>query len=141
MKKLLSVSVAVLVLIGSVCAGDAVEPAILTGLTNSRSDSVTFYNATEYYRGATLRFTNCVLLVTNSVIQGLDGVTMELKWGTEATNHVFTPTVTSTNLGKWTLSLTVPTNWASPYIQIKITDALTNSYIYPWRMLHTKASM
>lgn len=126
--------------LGSVRAADSVEPASCT-FTNSRTTAVSYVNDTEYYRGTSILFTNCVLLTTNGVIQGLDGVTIELKWGTSATNHTFSPSVQVAADGTWTLATTIPTNWEAPNIQIKITDSLTNSYIYPWRMVHTKASM
>jgi len=141
MKKLVAVvMLGVSLIAGPVQAADAVEPPMLS-FTNARSSTVSYISDTEYYRGTSLLFTNCVLQTTNGAIQGLDGVTIELKWGTTATNHTFVPTVQDAATGKWFLNMTVPTNWEAPNMQIKVTDANTNSYIYPWRLIHTKASM
>lgn len=142
MKKILILNTLVLaLLLGSVRAADSVEPATIT-FNLSRSDTAeSFVSASEYYKNASLRFTNCVLYTTGTVVQALSDVTLELKFGTSSTNLTYTPTVTSTNLGKWTLDITVPTNFDAPYMQMKITDVNTNSYIYPWRRIHTKASL
>jgi hypothetical protein len=124
----------------SLLAADAVEPATCS-FTNARDTALSYVNDTEYYRGTSVRFTNCMLQTTGGATQGLDGVTIELKWGTTATNHTFSPTVQSAAAGTWYLTMSVPTNWEAPNIQIKVTDSGTNSFIYPWRLVHTKASM
>lgn len=123
-----------------VLAADSVEPASCT-FTNNRNDTISYVTDTEYYRGTSILFTNCVLQTTGTVAQGLSAVTVELKWGTSATNHTYTANVQDAAAGKWWLSMTIPTNWEAPNIQIKVTDAATNSYIYPWKLVHTKASM
>lgn len=122
-------------------AADAVQPTTAT-FSCLRDEGVAYINATEYYRGVSMAFTNCLLYATNTAtaLQGLSGVTLEMKWGLPTTNLTFTPVAQTTN-GVWCLSFTCPTNWESPYLQIKITDANTNSYIYPWKMIHTKAAL
>jgi hypothetical protein len=124
-------------------AADAVEPASAT-VVCLRDEGVAYINATEYYRGTTILFTNCILYAgttTASARQGLDAVTIECKWGVSGTNHTFAGTVQSATGGLWWASFNAPTNWESPFLQVKITDSLTNNYIYPWKMIHTKSSL
>ena len=121
-------------------AGDAVSPASCT-YTNSRTDTASYVSDTEYYRGSTLLFTNCLILTTGGATQGLDGVTVEMRWGSTAASLCYTGTVQSAAAGTWWYSFTVPTNYEAPNIQIKVTDSNTNSYIYPWRLVHTKLAM
>jgi hypothetical protein len=129
--------------VGAVIAADAVEPAQAT-VVSVRDEGVAYINSTEYYRGTTLLLTNCAVYsgtTTNTARQGLDGVSIELKWGSASTNATFAGTVQSTN-GLWWASFTIPTNWEAPNLQIKLTDSVsTNVYIYPWKLVHTKAGM
>ena len=127
-------------IIGLVKAADTVDPATITG-TNNRADSLTYFSETIFFKGASLQWTNCSLQTTGTVVQGLSGVTIQMKWGSAGTNVTFNQVVTSTNLGKWSLLMSVPTNWDNPSIQIKITDANTNTFIYPWRLIHVKDAM
>lgn len=140
MKRILILAAVLAGIFGLARAADSVEPATLCA-TNNRGDNATYYTDAIFYKGASLLFTNCVLQTTGTVVQGLSDVSIQLKWGNATSNQVFTPSVTSTNLGKWTLNMTVPTNWDMPSIQIKITDSQTNSFIYPWRLVHVKAAM
>jgi hypothetical protein len=41
----------------------------------------------------------------------------------------------------WWCSITVPTNITYPYVQVKLTDENTNSYIYPLKTINTKAQL
>lgn len=121
-------------------AADAVEPASCS-VTNFRGEAVTSLSAESFYMGATLLLTNCTLYAgtgTNSAKQGLDEVSIELKLGDTTLATTYTGTVAgATSNGSWWAALVVPTNSpGSPvWLQIKITDANTNSYIYPWRSL------
>jgi len=128
------------VFLGTAKAADSVEPASLS-VTNNRNDSVSYLSETVFYKNASLLWTNCTLQTTGTVVQGLSGVAIELKWGNSLSNLTFTPIVTSTNLGKWTLNMTIPEGWDMPSIQIKVTDAMSNSFIYPWRLIHVKDAM
>jgi hypothetical protein len=53
----------------------------------------------------------------------------------------YNATVLSTNAGTWSCDITAPSFITAPYIQVKVTDANTNSYIYPWKSLATKTAM
>ena len=142
MKKLVMVMAAVVVAAGmAVAAADAVDPVSIT-CTNARTDSISYVNATEYYRGATIVWSNCVMLTTGAATQGLNLCAVEMKWGLSTTAQTFNASIgggASSNV--WNLSMTCPTNWEAPYVQLKVTDSNTNSYIYPWMMIHTKASL
>lgn len=124
--------------------GDAVEPQKLDGLSLYRDVTSIDYSTNVYYtQGATFLFTNMVLystadLGTNSVLQGLSNVTVEVAMSTS-----------SSSTGTWeTASVQVPTNgtWyciysdvpevSNPYWQCRITDASTNVYYYQKQMLH-----
>jgi hypothetical protein len=128
------------VLVACVClihAADAVEPASVT-TTNLRGESASLtVSAESFYQGTTLLFTNCALYAsttTNAGLQGLDGVTVELRIGTTVASTAYSASVQSTN-GLWWCSATVPTNMTAAFVQVKITDANTNSFIYPWKTL------
>jgi hypothetical protein len=95
-----------------------------------------------------LLFTNCVMYQgTNSAsdVQGLDGVTVELTVGNSAvTTTVVNATAQVASNGTWWASVTLPSiggNGLPYYAQIKIVDASTNSYIYPWLKLLTKNAL
>jgi hypothetical protein len=122
-------------------AADTVQPTTAT-FSCLREEGISYINSTTYYLGTSINFTNCLLYATNTAanLQGLSGVTIQLKWGDPTTNQTFTPVVQNTN-GVWCLSMTAPTNWLSPYIQIKITDGTANSYIYPWKMIRMQSAM
>lgn len=130
-------------LVVAAVADDDVEPASVT-VTNTRGDTANAQiSDTTYYEGSTLRFTNCVLYAgtdTNSSLQGLTGVTVDVDVGNATTNITYTASVTDTN-GQWSVDLTVPDFVSATYMQIKLTDANTNSYIYPWKRILTKDSM
>ena len=121
-------------------AADAVEGAQCS-FTNNRGDSVSYVSSTEFYRGSTILFTNCMFQTTGTATQGLDGVTIEMRWGTAGSNNAYTGTAQVAASGTWWLSFTMPTNWEDPFIQMKLTDSNTNSYIYPWKKILSKAAL
>jgi hypothetical protein len=129
-------------MLSGICASgaDAVSPASCT-FTNSRTDTLSYVSDTQFYRGSSLLFTNCLILTTGNTTQGLDGVIVELRWGDSSANNCYTGIVQSAAGGTWYKSITVPTNWEAPNIQLKVTDTNGNSYIYPWRLIHTKAAL
>jgi hypothetical protein len=145
MKRLLKIIGVLCVFCGlllPLCAADAVEPCSVT-VTNFRDQAVDNLSAETYYDGTTLLFTNCVMYAgttTNSAKQGLDGVTLAMTIGNSTTNVTYTIT-TGTTGGVWSCSTTVPTFSGYTYVQFKITDASTNVYIYPWRILNRKTPL
>lgn len=145
MKKSLQIGLMLAVLGGllsGVMASDAVEPAAVT-ITNFRDEAVANVSAVEYYYGASLTFTNCVLYAgssTSSALQGLTDVTVEVRIGNTTTNDAWTGTTIST-AGVWGCQVTVPEFTGYTYVQIKCTDANTNIYIYPWKILNRKAAL
>lgn len=121
-------------------AADSVEPASCT-VTNVRGEAAASVSAGTIYRGTSLNLTNCVACTTNdSTIQGLDGVTVQVSVGNLTTNIDYTATVQSTNAGTWHCTVTVP-DLSSWTLQVKVTDASTNSYIYPSKVLTAESSM
>lgn len=142
-KSFLAVCVIACLGAGLAKAADAVAPQSTT-FTNFRDEGIGYISSTPFYRGTSILLTNCVLFAgadTNSAVQGLDGVTVAIEWGTTASSTSFPATVISTNLGTWAASFVIPTNWESPYLQVKVTDSATNSYIYPWKLVITKAAL
>jgi len=130
-------------LAGFVCSarsGDTVEPQTVTA-TWVRGVGGAVNSSLVPYRGTTLVFTNCVLCTSSSTnIQGLQDVTVALRVGNSTTNLPYTATVLSTNAGTWFCSITVP-ELSQFEVQIKITDAATNVYIYPSKAMSTQESM
>lgn len=121
-------------------AADSVEPASCT-FTNVRSEAVATLSAGTIYRGASLNLTNCVACTTNSsTVQGLDGVTVSVSVGNTSTNVDYSGTVQVAASGTWHCTVTVP-DLSSFYIQVKLTDSLTNSYIYANKVLTADQSM
>jgi len=122
---------------------DTVQPQTLDGVKLYRDvGPVLFTTNITYTQGAPLRLTNVVCystanLGTNSVVQGLDVVTVEAAFSASAstTGSWRTATVTSTNLGKWTFSLTNLPTVSVIYWQCRITDSQTNRYYYQQQML------
>jgi hypothetical protein len=128
-------------------AADSVQPQSIS-INNLRGvASGTQASATEFYQSSTLLFTNCVAYTgtnTASAVQGLDAVTVQLTLGNSAaTTTVATATVDVASNGTWWCAITIPTLGASYscYGQVKLTDAQTNSYIYPWFKILTKEAL
>jgi len=123
-------------------ADSQVEPQTCT-FTNKRAEaaqSVTW--AGTLYRSGTVLFTNCLLYADSLglTVQTLTNVTVQVSVGSLTTNIDYTATVLSTNGGTWFKSVTVP-DLASWTIQVKITDSLTNTYIYPAKVMTAEQSM
>jgi hypothetical protein len=119
-------------------AADSVEPASCT-FTNARSDAVATVAAGTIYRNASLNLTNCVAQTTNSVVQGLSGVTVSVSVGNTSTNIDYTATVQTAASGTWHCTVTVP-DLSTFNVQVKLTDSLTNSYIYANKVLSADQS-
>ena len=141
MKRIRLICLMSLMSASALVAADTVQPTTAT-FSSLREEGISYINSTTYYLGTSINFTNCLLYATNMAanLQGLSGVTIQLKWGDPTTNQIFAPVVQNTN-GVWCLSMVAPTNWLSPYIQIKITDGAANSYIYPWKMVRMQSAM
>jgi hypothetical protein len=124
-------------------AADAVEPCYIC-MTNIRNEAVGYVAEESFYRNTTLRFTNCVAksgTTAASAAQGLEGVTIQVKIGTATNDTVaYTGAVQVATSGTWYCSAVTPTG-TTAYIQVRLTDAATNSYIYPWKVIRTKASL
>ena len=125
----------------ALCASaDSVSPASCT-TTNFRNEAQAYVSGNSYWEGTTLLLTNCVLYSggdTSSPVQGLAGVAIQARVGLITTNTPYTGNVQVASNGTWWVSLNVPTNTGgSLFLQVKLTDAATNSYIYPWKMIRT----
>lgn len=119
-------------------ATDSVLPPTCT-FTNARGEAVGFASPESYYKTTTLVFTNCKAFAagTNGAVQGLDGVTIEMRVGDLYSSTAYTGTVQVATSGTWSVRITVPTNYVTTYLQTKLTDSETNIYIYPMKMLKT----
>ena len=126
--------------VGASRAADAVEPASVT-FTNVRTEAVAQVDAGTLYRGATLVFTNCVLCTTNaSTVQGLSAVTVQVSAGNLSTNIDYSATVVDAAAGKWSCTVVIP-DLSAWTMQVKVTDANTNSFIYPSKNFVADQSM
>lgn len=120
-------------------AADAVEPASAT-ITNARTDKVSVIPG-SFYQGTTLVLTNNRALMSGGATQGLDGVTIDVNVGSVSSSSHYTGTVISAAAGTWWVRITVPTNEVLPLLQVKLTDAATNVFIYPLRQLSAQAPL
>lgn len=128
-------------------AADSVEPQSITvnNLRNVASGAQA--STVEFYQGASILFTNCVCYTgtnTSTAVQGLDSVAVELTLGNStSTTRVFTATVQVASNGTWWCAATIPPGGSSftCYAQVKLTDAATNTYIYPWLKILTKEAL
>ncbi len=130
-------------------ADDYVAPATLS-ITNFRGVATgTAASESEFFMGSSLLLTNCVCYSgadTNSAVQGLDGVTLELTLRpTAITSTVVSASALVASNGTWYATATIPvaeggdTSWC--WIQLKLTDATTNTYIYPWQKIITRKAL
>lgn len=122
---------------------DSVE-ASSTSITNIRDEADQTIPG-EFFEDTTLLLTNNVMFsdtvgLTN---QGLDGVTIEVRVGQLSTNVLFIGLPIVTNLGTWWVSFPVPKNSPANIfnVQVKIIDAQTNSFIYPWKRFTAKEAL
>lgn len=137
-----------LVLSASVCFGDdAVTPASTT-YDSIRGEAVTTIAGGSFYRGTTLIFTNCMTFTDTSgvVTQGLANVTVTVTVGNGTTSTDYTANCYdeggdgTTNV--FWVTFTVPTNITSSMsVQTTLTDANTNIFVYPWKVLQHKATL
>ena len=122
----------------SVSASDAVEPASVA-VTSLRSEAVVAVSPSAFFAGTTLRLTNCVAYAgttTNSAKQGLTDVDLEIRIGTTSSNAAYAGTAANVTNGTWWCDVTLPTNLSTVYLQLKLTDSVTNNYIYPWKVIN-----
>ena len=141
MRKISVLCVLSVLFVAAFCAfADNVAPASAT-FTNCRADTVNgTISQTYYVEGTTLLMTNCVIYsggTTSSAVQGLRGVASEIRIGDLFSSTAYTGHVISAASGTWWTSITVPTNYSSTFLQMKLTDASTNSFIYPLRIIRT----
>ena len=119
-------------------AADAVEPASVS-FNCFRGEAITAAAQSYFFESTTLRLTNCVAwsgTTTNSARQGLASVAVEVKVGTLSSNVAYSGVVEVATNGTFGCDITVPTNMASVFLQIKLTDSSTNVFIYPWKVLN-----
>ena len=142
MKRLLVLAAVGLLFVWPVRAADTVEPANVT-ISSVRGEAVSAISSEAYYEGSSLIFTNCICFsdTAGTVTQGLDTVTITLNVGTTVTNVEYSGTADDGDKS-WSTAITVPTNITGTInVQVKLTDATTNIYIYPWKTLAHKEAM
>lgn len=128
--------------------GDAVEPQSLDGVELHRGGTeIVATTNTVFTREATILFTNITCyatadLGTNSVLQGLSNVTVEVAMSTSSTSTGVweTASVQVASNGTWQATYTMPD--ANPvYWQVRLTDASTNIYYYTVQKLDTQSHL
>jgi hypothetical protein len=115
----------------------AVEPASVTA-TNYRGQAQSPISEQTFFQGSTLLFTNMVSYSgtsTNSSLENLTNVTVEIRIGSSEVNTAYTGTVYGASSMYWWKSITVPTNLNSALMQLKLVDGSGNTYIYPHRTI------
>ena len=143
MKRTVTLIGLVTMICGMALAGDGVAPAS-TNIINRRTDTGTgSISSTVFYKGSTLLFTNCYMFTASGATQGLDEVVVDINIGNTSSNVAYTGNVyvVSSVTNKWWRSVEIPDITGTMSVQIKVTDANTNIYIYPWQNLAVKSSL
>jgi hypothetical protein len=125
-------------------ADDVVIPQQLNGIKLYRDVTSSAYSTNVHFtQGATIQFTNMVCyssanLGTNSVIQGLSNVTVEISMSTSSsvTGTWSSATVQSSTLGTWYGTYTAVPAAATVYWQCRLTDTLTHKFYYTMQKLY-----
>ncbi|MCG2681177.1 MAG: hypothetical protein L6455_14605 [Kiritimatiellae bacterium] len=124
------------------CNAWALSPATIT-ITNLRDEAEADASSVEYVRGYQLVFTNCVAYSgtsTSSAKEDLTGLTVTLTLGWPYSNIVYTATAQVATAGTWSCATTVPTNWTTTKIQVKLSGT-TSTNIYPLKILNTREAI
>lgn len=130
-------------------AADYVQPQAINGASLYREATSIAYTTNVYFtQGASLLFTNMVAystadLGTNSVVQGLDGVTIQVgvSESATATGVWYTGAAISAAAGTWTATVTNVPAVSSVYWQLKLTDASTNVYYYEKQIIRANTHL
>lgn len=142
MKKLIIIIFAVLLGLCSMLAAD-VDPATAT-VNCLRGSEVTDISSETYYTDSSLMITGTIYnaATTNGAVQDLTDVDIEVKFGNVAQgSNIYTGTVSDATSGTFYVTGTIPTNKSPVYIQYKITDTNSTSYIFPWHNVKVKDAM
>ena len=130
--------------LSSAPAADAVQPQTLDGVKLYRDvTSIAYSTNTHFTQGASLLMTNMVCYSTadlgsNSVIQGLSTVTVEVATSTSSssTGTWAEAAVQVASNGTWYLTLTNVPSASAVYWQTRLTDENTNTYYYQQQILY-----
>lgn len=146
MKKILALTAVLAVAAGLLFANpdDPVQPQTLDGVNLYRDvTSIGYSTNIHFTQGASLLMTNMVCystanLGTNSVVQGLDVVTVEVATSVSSstTGTWSEASVQDITNGTWTINLTTLPTASTVYWQCRITDSGTNTYYYQTQMLY-----
>ena len=147
MKKQILIALASLaMLVGFVLANpdDPVQPQTLDGVALYRDvTSINYSTNIHFTQGATILMTNMVCystanLDTNSVIQGLDVVTVEVATSVSSTSTGTwsSATVQVASNGTWCATIDALPTASTVYWQCRLTDSGTNTYYYQQQMLY-----
>ena len=121
-----------------IAANDVVTPATASKAL-ARSPTLDAIPG-AFYKGTTLLLTNmqCFSDAAGVVTQGLTGVAVYVTAGPVGAVTQYTGTVNNATAGLWWCSITAPTNTGDLFLQVKLIDASTNTFIYPWINFWTK---
>ena len=144
LKKLLLASmICALSVAACLLADDYVQPQSLSAVSVYRDASSIAYTTNTYYtQGASLLMTNMIAystadLGTNSVVQGLSNVTVEVatSLSSSSTGTWVTATVLDAEAGTWTVTIPSLPAASAVYWQLRLTDSATNIYYYEKQIL------
>jgi hypothetical protein len=96
-----------------------------------RTNVVASVKASTYYKGSTVRLTNCVAYASGGTTQNLSGITVTVRIGDSATNLQTTCTAYDLGAGKFCADANIPRAGGSAMrVQVTLyTNGVT--YIYP----------
>ena len=139
------IGIIAVVLVGSgLVMANPIQPQTLNSAKLYRDEvSITYVTNIHFTQSATLLVTNCTLyssadLGTNSTIQGLSNITVEVATSSSSTSTGTwsTATVQIATNGTWWIRLADIPAASTIYWQCRITDATTNVYYYQQKMLY-----
>lgn len=146
-RRILAILAAVLLPLSARAAGDLiVPPYVAHRWFQTNTANITY--STTYFTGSSFTLSNILFVTTGGTTQGLNNVTVEFRVGTTDSNLAYTATTypisgTAPTNAAW-VTFPVPSLTAIPgtaKVQAQLTDYLTNSAVYPQRVINRQAAL
>lgn len=115
-------------------------PELLT-VSYYRTNAVQTSAVTSFFRGSTLRLTNCVAYASGGAVQDLTDLGIVIKIGDNATNLTASGTAEVATNGTFTADALIPsTGGQFMRVQLRLTNS-TTIYIYPELTIAVEAAL
>lgn len=115
-------------------------PELLT-VSWYRTNAVSTVAASTYYKGSTLRLTNCTAYAASGAIQNLTGLGILVRVGDSATNLLAIGAAQIATNGTFSCTAAIPaTGGSAMRVQVKLTNSAA-IYIYPALSINVEAAL